>query len=181
MRSGAASILRWTATIEDDTGDNDAHRVFVPSMMGVGILVSLGVLASDALRALTPSRTRARAQAGRRRRAEALVAPLAEAVGLPPPLTASNRRRLRARWVYVALFVGGVSLSLYVGIGSTANYLRTGGYLEGVVWVEAIAVASSLFFMALGVLALAIAWSYPVVPRRIRRIVDRTPLGARKV
>ena len=179
--SAAASILRWTATIEDETGDADAHRVFVPSMMGVGILLSLAVLASDALRALTPNSARTRAQARRRRRAEALVAPLAEAVGLPPPSTVSNRRRLRARWVYVALFVGGVSLSLYVAIGSTANYLRSGGYLEGIVWIEAIAVASSLFFMALGLLALAIAWNYPVVPRRARWIVDRTALGVRKV
>jgi hypothetical protein len=178
MTSVAASMLRWTSSIEDDAGDVDAHRVFVPSMMGVGILLSLAVLASDALRALTPNTARARAQARRRRQAQALVAPLAHAVGLPS--TASHRRRLRARWVYVALFIGGVSLSLYVAIGSTANYLRSDGYLEGVVWVETLAVASSLFFMALGLLALAIAWSYPVVPRRMRRIVDRTPLGVRK-
>jgi hypothetical protein len=172
--------LAWTARLEDDAGDLDARRVFVPSMMGVGILLSLAVLASDALRALGPGRARARQLARRRRRAVALVAPMADAVGMPAPFITSARRRLRPRWTYVALFVGGVSLSLYVAIGSTANYRRPGGYLEGVLWVELVAIASSLLFMTLGLAGLAIARRYPLVPHWARPAVEHTPFGRRE-
>ena len=180
MNGLAHWMLGVTARLEDDAGDQDARGVFVPSMMGVGILVSLAILVADGLRALMPAAAESRARARRRRRAVGLVAPLAEAAGVPAPTISAVRRRLRPRWAYLGLFVAGVSLSLYVAIGSTENFRREGGYLEGVVWVEVLAIASSLLFLAVGLVGLAIARRYPLVPHWARPIVDHTPLGARE-
>jgi hypothetical protein len=172
-----ARVLRWTADVEDDLGDPAALRVFVPSIMGAGILASVAVLVADAVRALDPRRRGARRRAELQRRALTLVVPLAEAIGVPPPSLPALRRRLRSRRFYGGLFVLSVSLSLYVAIGSTANYLRRGGYLEGVLWIELVALSASLFFFGLGVIALAVALRHPVTPRWARAVIDHSPLG----
>lgn len=172
-----ARALRWTADVEDDLGDPVAMRVFVPSIMGAGILASLAVLAADAVRALDPRRRGARRRAELQRRALTLVVPLAEAIGVSAPAPLRLRRRLRSRRFYAVLFVLSVTLSLYVAIGSTANYLRPGGYLEGVLWIEVLALSASLFFLGLGVVALAVALRHPVPPRWAWAVIDHSPLG----
>lgn len=177
MSSWRVRALRWTADLEDDIGGGDTMRVFVPSIMGVGILASLGILVVDGLRALRPHRSEARRRALARRRAVPLVTPLAAAIGLPPPVLPPLRRRMRSRRFYAALSVIFGAMSLYVAIGSTANYLRPGGYLEGVVWMQVLATTASLFFMGIGVVALAIAVRYPRGPRWARILVDHSPLG----
>jgi hypothetical protein len=170
-------VLGWTADLEDDLGDTGTLPIFVPSIMGAGILESVAVLMTDALRALNPRRRAARRRAVVQRRAVALVVPLADAIGVLPPSLPRSRRRLRSRRFYVALGVSSVALSVYVAIGSTANYLRAGGYVEGVLWLEVCALSASLFFFAVGVLALLIALHHPVPPGWTRRVLDRTPLG----
>lgn len=177
MSKWRAQPLAWMADLEDDVGDADAMRVFVPSIMGVGILASLAILLVDAVRALNPRRTAARRRAYVRRRAVSLVTPVAETIGVPVPPPPAVRRRLRSRRSYVALFVVSTTTALYVAIGSTANYLRPGGYLEGVVWVQAVASAASLLFLAVGVVALVLASRYPTAPGWVRAVVDHSPLG----
>ena len=177
MRPWRAVALGWTADVEDDLGDPAALRVFVPAIMGAGLLASLAVLATDLARAVRPGRRAARRRAVLQRRALGLVVPLAEAIGAPPPSLAPLRRRLRSRTFYGGLFVVAVTLSLYVAIGSTANYLRPGGYLEGVLWVEVLAISTSLLFLALGLVALAVALRYPLPPAWARRVIDNSPLG----
>ncbi len=177
MTPWRARVLGWTADVEDDLGGPDALRVFVPSIMGAGILASLAVLAADAARALNPTRKAARRRALVQRRALALVLPLAKAIGASPPALASPRRRLRSRRFYAGLSIVAMALSVYVGIGSTANYLRPGGYVEGVLWLEVCALSASLFFFAVGVIALAIALHHPVPPAWTRAVIDHSPLG----
>lgn len=173
-----ARVLRWTDEVEDDVGDPAALNVFVPSIMGAGILASLAVLVADAVRALDPRRRGARRRVDLQRRALTLVVPLAEAIGVSRPEPPRLRRRLRSRRFYAVLFVLSVTLSLYVAIGSTANYLRPGGYLEAVLWVEVLALSASLFFLGLGVVALAVVVRHPVPPRWARAVIDHSPLGA---
>lgn len=170
--------LRWTAEMEDDLGDSGTLQVFVPSIMGAGILVSLAVLVGDLVRVLNPRANPARRRALLRRRALPLVVPLAEALGLPPPELPRLRRRLRSRRFYLALFAVSVTLSLYVAIGSTANYLRAGGYVEGVLWLEMLAMSASLFFLGVGVAAGVLTVRYPLAPGWARAVVDHSPLGA---
>jgi hypothetical protein len=173
-----ARPLSWIADVEDDVGHPDVLPVFVPSIMGVGILASLAILVVDGVRAMDPRRTTARRRISVRRQAVELVGPVAAAAGvrLPPP--PAVRRRLRSRRGYVAVFVVSTAMALYVAIGSTANYLRPGGYLEGVVWVQAIASVASALFLAVGLVALVLAARHPAAPRWARNIVDHSPLGA---
>lgn len=135
-------LLIWTADLEDDLTDPGSVRVFVPSIMGAGILVSLGILVGDLRRALAPRAGEARSKAHRRRRALALVAPMAGEIGAPLPVVPPLRRRLRSRPFYAGLFTAAVSLSLYVGIGSTFNYLRDVGAFSHKVWMESRAITS---------------------------------------
>ncbi len=169
--------LGWVADVEDDlTGES--LRVFVPSIMGAGILASLAILLVDCVRALNPRRTAARRRVQVGREALRLVAPVAEAVGMPIPAPPTLRRRLRSRRAYTAVFLVATTIALYVAIGSTANFLRPGGYLEGVVWVQAVATAASLLFVAIGLVALVLALRYPAAPAWAQVVVDHTPLGA---
>ncbi|HEV3400912.1 MAG TPA: hypothetical protein VG078_03740 [Acidimicrobiales bacterium] len=177
MRSWRKVVLSWTADLEDDLGHPGARPIFVPSIMGAGILASVAVLVADAVRGLNPRRRVARRRAVVRRRALDLVLPLAEAIGVPPPSLALPRRRLRSRSFYAALSIVSTALSVYVAVGSTANYLRAGGYVEGVVWLEVCALSASVFFLAVGVIALAIALRHPVPPAWTRAVIDHSPLG----
>jgi len=172
-----ARLMIWTADLEDDLVDPGRTHVFVPSVMGAGILVSLGILLGDLRRALFGKAGMARRDIRVRRAAHALVVPVAAAIGaeLPPPPRV--RLRLRSRWVYAELSVVTLILALYIGIGSTENYTNRGGYIEGVVWIEALALGVTFFFLALTGVMAVIAVRYPVVPRLFRPVIDHTPLG----
>lgn len=169
--------LVWTADLEDDLTDPGALRVFVPSIMGAGILVSLGILVGDLGRRIAPRAGRARRRAAIHRRAGALVAPLAAAIGVPAPSARHARRRLRSRTFYAVLFAITVSLSLYIGIGSTFNYLRHFGPFNHKVWMESLAITVAVAFFSVSLVALAVVLRYPSVPRWARPAIDRTPLG----
>ncbi|MGH2753157.1 MAG: hypothetical protein ACRDLB_01875 [Actinomycetota bacterium] len=179
MRRGS-KLFVWLSDLEDDLDDNGQTLVFVPSIMGAGILVSLGILVGDAFRRLMPGTGAARRSKSVRRRVLGLVTPLATTLDLDPPTMPVPRRRLRTRRFYAALFVVAVTLALYVAIGSTANYLRSYGPFSGVAWMEILAMASSILFLATGVVGLSIAIGYPSVPRWARSLIDRTPLGTRE-
>lgn len=173
-----ARLLIWTADLEDDLTDPGSVRVFVPSIMGAGILVSLGILMGDLRRALAPRAGEVRRQAHLRRQALALVAPMSGAIGAPLPAVPALRRRLRSRPFYAGLFAAAVSLSLYVGIGSTFNYLRDVGLFSHKVWMESLAISVSVAFFAMAVVAAVTVLRYPVIPRWARPLIERTPLGA---
>jgi hypothetical protein len=170
-------LLVWTVDLEDDLADPDRTRVFVPSIMGAGILVSLGILLSDLRRALVGRAGEARRRIRIGRAARALVLPIATAIGAELPPAPRMRRELRSRWWYAELSVLTMGVALYIGIGSTNNYTNRDGYLEGVVWIEVIAVVVTLFFFAVTVATAVIAALYPVVPRWLRPMLDHSPLG----
>jgi len=177
MRPWRERVLGWTADLEDDLGEPGSLQIFVPSIMGAGILASVAVLLADAVRSLNPKRRAIRRRAVVHRRALGLVLPLADAIGVPPPSLAPPRRRLRSRRFYAAVGIVAIALSAYVAIGSTANYLRAGGYVEGVLWLEVCALSASVFFFAVGVVGFAIALRHPVPPGWARAVIDHSPLG----
>jgi len=169
--------LSWTADLEDDLGEERSARVFVPSIMGAGILASLAIMLLDGVRALNPRTAPGRRRALVRRRATRMVTPVAAAIGASLPPAPALRRRLRRRRTYAALFAVSTTTSIYVAIGSTANFLRPGGYLEGVVWMQLLASLASLLFLGIGVVALALVLRYPRGPRWALAMVDHSPLG----
>lgn len=171
-------LLRWTADVEDDLAGPDRLRVFVPTVMGAGLLVSLVILLGDVVRRVRPDRT------GRRRiqqRAIALVTPVARAIGAPPPSLGPIRYRLRSTRAYLVISAASLGASLYVAIGSAFNYNRRGGYLAGIEWVLALALVASAVLLGLAVVAATIAARAPAAARWTRPFIEHTLLGAREV
>lgn len=170
-------VLRWTADLEDDLADPGRLRVFVPSLMGAGILVSFGLVVTDLAR-----RMRGRGGAARRRRtvhqrALRRAAPMFEAAGVPPPRLPGIRRRLRRRSAYGLIFTVAATLGLYVAVGSTDNYLTDRGPFGGEVWMQLVATAASGLFLAVAAVSFAVLVGYPRVPRWARWAIDRSVLG----
>lgn len=168
-------FVRWVDEVDGDLDPTGRLRVFVPSIMGAGLLVSVAILVGDLVRRVAPG-TRRR-QRLVRRRVVALVAPVARAVGADPP-TVAFPARLRSRRWYAVISVLSLVAAGYVSVGSWFNYTRTGGYLAGLEWVLATAVAASLVFVGLGAVAGILAVAGPRPPRWVRPIVDHTLLGA---
>lgn len=178
MTTGCRSrIVHWTADVEDDLASPDRSRVFVPSVMGAGLLVSLAILFGDLVRRVLPDSTRRRRRI--QQRAIALVTPVAHAIGVPAPILGPIRYRLRSRRVYLAIAAACLAGSLYVAIGSAFNYTRPGGYVAGVVWVLVLAIVASAVLFALALAAATLALRATAPPTWTRPLIEHTLLGAR--
>lgn len=173
---GRSRLIRWTADLEDDLAGPDRLRVFVPSVMGAGLLVSLAILFGDLVRRVLPDSTRRRRRM--QQRAIVLVRPVAQAIGAPVPVLGPIRYRLRSRRTYLGIAAASLAGSLYVAVGSAFNYTRPGGYVAGVVWVLALALVASAVLLALAVAAATLAMRAP--PRWTRPLIEHTLLGARE-
>ena len=151
----------------------DRLHIFVPAIMGVGLLFWLSSEARDLLRSSdAASRSKRAAIAGRRL--------AADIVGDDGPAT-SWERGLRPRPVYV---VTGLTLlvgATYVTIGSIANYLRDGGYLSDIAWLLALALGASAIAVRYGLVALSTAIHHPRPAAWTTRALAGSPLTTRPV
>ncbi len=163
-----------------DDFEPEGMHVFVPAILGGGILVSLGVLLADLGRKLGGGR-------GERRSVEVSAHYLAgDVLGRGDlAVTAEDRTGLRSRTTYLVLGVALLTLGLYGLSGATFNFLGPSVELvfSGTQWSARIAwiwagllvlIGSCLF---LGVLLLVIAPRPRRVPLFARRLAVRTPLG----
>lgn len=149
-------------------------HVFVPGLMGAGVLLSLGLLVSDAVQ-------RVRGDAGARREVQLgawfitrdVTRSVHRDADLDPALG------LRSRRTYAVLAVLVLGLGIYGLIGSTWNYLNPvdDGWVEDIAWVYALSLLAVVAMLCIGGLLLRIAWTYPEVPPWARRFLARTPLG----
>lgn len=160
-------------TLADDV-DPDGLHVFVPGIMGAGVLMSLGILVGDLVRRLSGG-------AGRQREIELtawyLTRDVARSVHRERRLDSSVGLRPRRTYAVLALLFLGVGV--YGLVGSFWNYVNPvdQGWVEDIAWVFALSVlAAGLLLVTGGVLAL-IARRHPAVPPWARRILARTPLG----
>lgn len=152
-----------------DIAGADRLRVFVPAVMGVGLLFWLAGELRDLVRA------GGRASEAKR----AAVAGHAVARQVAGPGGAADtaaRAGLRPRPVYL---VAGVVLAgggVYVGVGAAANFARRGGYVEGISWVLVLALSAAAAALAYGAAALAVYARYPVPPAGLARVLRDSPL-----
>ena len=145
----------------------DRLQLFVPALMTVGLVVWILGEANEI--------ARSRAKATRVRRARIAATAIAdETLGRSPRGTLG----LRARPVYAMVAVTSFGAALYVLIGSVGNFTRSGGYVEGEVWLLALASVASLIGLAFGVTALVVAITWPVPPLWARGVLLRSPLGS---
>lgn len=150
----------------------DHLNVFVPGVMGAGVLVSIGILISDAVRRLGGGRGPER-QA--RIVADSVVKEFAQSV--------HGRERiawgLRSRMTYGISAVALIGIGLYGLIGSFWNFVNLvdAGWAEDIAWLWAVSTVAALSLTGLGVLTGLLAIRYPAVPWYVYGLLFRTPLG----
>lgn len=152
----------------------DRCSVFVPAIMGVGLLFWLVGEVRDLFRSFGDSARDKRA----RLVGESVARSLPWPVTAPPPPSA---RGLRSRPVSALLSVVFLAGGVYVAIGSIANYARPGGYLGDIAWLLALALTVSLALIVLGVVAAATAFWWPQPPTWTERVLVGSMLTTRPV
>lgn len=148
--------------------------IFVPGVLGAGLLLSLVITIADAIRAT--------ARIGRTARKERVVGERVanEIVGAPerdPGWT------FRARRTYAVVGVAGIAIAIYVAIGSFWNFFNPSpgqNWAEDIAWLFAASAVSAAGFAAVGAVALRLAldpaWRSPI----LSWFLSRTPLGRRE-
>jgi hypothetical protein len=155
--------------------DPFALHVFVPGIMGAGILVSLVLLVVDALRAVG-------LRGSARRPARVLGTKVgAEVLGAQPEGLRSLRR---ARSTYVAVGIMSCAVAVYTMIGSFWNFINPAlgqNWVEDVAWLFALSLVVSGGLAVLGTASLRLARrDQPITPLGWW-LLARTPLGTRKM
>lgn len=153
----AANPGRPTVVQALDDVDTPGATVFVPAVMGLGVIVSLAV-------GLTSMAQRMLGEPGTDRRSR-LLAHQSSLVALHGEQAAQrDTAGLRSRRTYALVGLGLVALGLYIGIGEVANYFRVGDYLWLTAWVLAVILMCAVCFEVAGALTLRAALHYDCPP-----------------
>lgn len=152
--------------------DVDRAQIFVPAIVGAGILVSAFTLVRDALQG--------RAHRGRDRRTALQAVGAASFVRSAADPGAAAAAGLRPRVHYVLLALSAGALAVYGARGATKNYTQAAGRLgSGDAWMYTLLLLGSTVIAATAVASLVVAVRHPGVPRPARVLLVRTPLGRR--
>ena len=155
-----------------DDADIDRAQIFVPAIMGAGVLVSGFTLVRDAVHGRR-RQGRDRQTALHARGAAAFVR-----TGTAPDTALLAGLRPRVHYVLLALTTG--ALAVYGARGATKNYLQPEGLFGGaVLWMYAALLLAVAGLAAVTVTAAATSATWPAVPRWLRPLLARTPLGRR--
>lgn len=152
-----------------DDVDVDRFHVFVPAVMGVGVLVSLATLARDAVH-------RRRARAGHRTVALTADATARAATGEDPARVVAHHG-LRGRGWYLVVGLTAAAAAVYVAVGSTSNYARPGGYVAGIAWLWALSLLAAAALVGTGTVCLTLAATWPAPPPWSHGLLVATPIG----
>jgi hypothetical protein len=148
--------------------DQAGLNVFVPGLMGAGILLSAGILVSDGIKKLFPN-SGARRSIEVTRGVQRIVADTAAAAGIAIEERNISRRRLRSVGFYA---VGAVVLVLLAVVSVSLGIVAYGD--DGVLEENAIAI---VFGSVVGAIAAGLAISFALLAFvRKRRIAVITPL-----
>ncbi|MBI2238865.1 MAG: hypothetical protein HYU54_10140 [Actinobacteria bacterium] len=156
-------------------GGEPMLAVFVPGLMGAGILVSGGILLTDGIRKLMPNRG-VRRQVVVARGVRGVVAGVARAAGLEVGEGDLFQRDLRWRWAYLALglaLIGVAAVIIRAGVAAFVHH----GTLHGNPWSIGLGLGLGIPSLLAGGLALTITARYRRSPGSLLRLVHRTWLG----
>lgn len=163
-----------SATHLDGAGDAhdlglDRTHVFVPAIMGVGLVFWILGELRDLLRSEGAQSRHKRARlAGR---SWALQVPSEHRQPLAP-----EARGLRPRPVYLLWAVALIGGACYVAIGSIRNFQRHGGYVSDISWLLALALVVSGVLAVLGAVALAVFVVWPRTPQWCEHLLNTSLL-----
>jgi hypothetical protein len=152
--------------------DPFALRVFVPGIMGTGLLVSLVVLVHDAVRRVSRGQTHRR-HAGVAANHVAAAAAAATGTTEPPRLDVG----LHSRRTYGLLAAAFLSGGMYTLVGSFWNFVDV-PWASDIAWIWAVSMIIGLSLNWIGAAAAAVMLCWPTPPAFVWPLIRRTPLGA---
>ena len=147
----------------------DRFHIFVPAIMSVGLVFWIVTLTRDLFRWRSARALERRSRASGRATAAFVLGELG------PPAPAAVALRLRTSYLLTALVCAGVAI--YIVVGSTANYLRDGGYVRDIAWLLAASLLVAALFGFVAGVALTVFLSWPHPPARLHSILRATPLA----
>jgi hypothetical protein len=149
--------------------------VFLPGLMGAGVLLSAVILIADAVRRLLPSGSERRS-AEVARGVDGLVVRAARAGGRPIAERVGPWRDLRSRTFYALLATFSAMAAAVLINGGVAIYTGEGG-LAGNPWPLGwgVGVGATLGLVSLG--ATLVSTVHDRLPPTVRRIVAGSPIG----
>lgn len=155
--------------------EDEPLHVFVPGVMGAGIILSVIILVAEGIRKTFPSHG-VRREVEVARGVQGVVAGAARAAGYPPGKWIGPRRVLRSRVFYAILSIGCTMAATLLINGGVAAYTSTEG-LAGNPWPLGwgIGLGTGFALVALGSLIVAVV--HRRLPRAIRHLVADTPVG----
>ncbi len=165
MTRGSLRLLEATAGTEIAVTDG---AVFVPAIMGAGVVFSLATLVRDLFERGTSASAERNADVRGRLAAAAVLG--TDAPDLCHPLTAR-------RTTVAVVGLAGLGFAGYVGIGATYNYFNPGAYLESIAWVWAFSMVVAVLSGTVGACALAAALR-PRPPAWVWPVLVHTPLAS---
>lgn len=151
--------------------------VFIPGLMGAGIIVSIVMLVSDGIRRLLPVRGERARAVHIATRAQARVHDLVSVRTGEPPLPATVSRVPRPRAVSLALGALALAGAGAIMVGAVVVYRGHGSVWSGRGWPLGVGLALAL---PLGAAGLVLLLSGAVGPRRpgwLERLARMEPLG----
>ncbi|MEZ5220534.1 MAG: alkaline phosphatase D family protein [Ilumatobacteraceae bacterium] len=156
-----------------DLIDTGRLHVFVPAIMGVGLVFWLVGEVRDLARASI--------DASRDKQARLAGHAVARAVVGPDLSDRPEQRGLRSRPVYALLAITLVGGAVYVAVGSVANYVRPDGYVADIAWLLALALVVSAATLVLGVVAAITFVAWPSPPSWTTGWLSRSLLTTRPI
>lgn len=148
----------------------DRLGVFVPAVMSVGIVFWIVTEVRDLVRA--------RGRQSRSTRSDVAGLAVAGSVLDRQPRVAPG---LRPRAVYLLVGLALTGAAAYVAVGSTANFFRESGYVEGIAWLLALSIGASFVALVYAYTSFATYLSWLRPPAWARGILLWSPLGASTV
>ncbi len=150
---------------EDDT---DCLMVFVPAIMSVGLLFSLITILRDLFRWVG-------GRARDRRTAIEAAAVTNVVLGHHDPEPTELGMLSRRTYLVVSIVLAGAAA--YIAIGSTANFLRDGGYVRDIAWLLAVSLVLSGLFGYLAGVTTVVFRSWPAPPPWVWGPLRAAPLS----
>lgn len=147
--------------------------VIVPTVLGIGILISIAVVLRDVYERLRGPGWMSR-RCGRQgcAAAELAIGPAA-APAAEDPL----RRGVRSRTWYLLVGVALLVVAVWVAAGSWGNYIGWRDWLESIAWLFLVFLAGAAVAGVVGVACLLVAFHAERPPAWVVVLLARTPLG----
>ncbi len=150
--------------------------VFLPGLMGAGILLSGGILLADGIKRLTPNRG-VRRRVAVAKAVHGVVEGAARAAGHSVPTHELFPRRLRGRWTYVLVTVALMAAGLVATRLFTDAYTNPRGTLHDNPWTIALALLTDAPLLLGALLCGSLAVLHRHAPQPLLRLVAATWLG----